>query len=118
MASGATPGLCVEYRVSPAIPPASNFRRDADNIRRGQRSRNVPLILNVLCLDEYIPAGTYIIDTHPEPPPGQVYRALLMRTEDASHPACVAFKCGTSTTAVSCRRRNRWKRPSANRKVS
>ena len=92
MASGATPGLCVEYRVSPAIPPASNFRRDADNIRRGQRSRNVPLILNVLCLDEYIPAGTYIIDTHPEPPPGQVYRALLMRTEDASHPACVAFK--------------------------
>jgi hypothetical protein len=92
LASGATPGLCVEYQVNPAIPPAGNFRHDADNIRRGHRSRNVPLILNVLCLDGYIPAGTYIIDTHPEPPPGQVYRALLMRTEDPSHPACVAFK--------------------------
>ena len=92
LASGATPGLCVEYQVSPALPPAGNFKYDADRIRRGQRSRNVPLILNVLCLDGYIPAGTYIIDTHPEPPPGQVYRALLMRTEDPSHPACVAFK--------------------------
>ena len=119
LASGATPGLCVEYQVSPAIPPASNFRYDADHIRRGQRSRNVPLILNVLCLDGYIPAGTYIIDTHPEPPPSQVYRALLMRTEDPSHPACVAFKRDTSTTrSSSAERPNRWKRRSANRRVS
>ncbi len=42
------------------------------------------MILNVLCLDGYILAGRYTIDTHPEPPPGQVYRP--------SHPRCEAFK--------------------------
>jgi hypothetical protein len=36
--------------------------------------------------------GHHIIDTHPEPPPGQVYRALLMKTEDPNHPDCVGFK--------------------------
>jgi len=52
----------------------------------------VRLILNVLCQDGYIPAGQYIIDTHPEPPPGQVYRALLIETGDPNHPKCKAFK--------------------------
>ena len=82
----------------PGVPgqpgPAAGFsaRQEADRIRRGHRTRNVGLILNVLCLDGYIPAGSYIIDTHPEPPPGQVYRALLIETGDPNHPRCVAFK--------------------------
>ena len=66
--------------------------QEADRIRRGHRTRNVALILNVLCIDGYIPAGQYIIDTHPEPPPGQVYRALLIETGDPNDPRCVAFK--------------------------
>jgi hypothetical protein len=92
VASGATPGMCPEYLVSPALPPALSARQEADRIRQGRRNRNVPLILNVLCLDGYIPAGQYIIDTHPEPPPGQVYRALLIETGDPNHPRCVAFR--------------------------
>ena len=92
MAAGATPGMCVEYLVNPALPPARNAAEDADRIRRGHRTRNVGLILNVLCIDGYIPAGKYIIDTHLEPPPAQVYRALLLQTGDPTHPECVAFR--------------------------
>jgi len=92
LAAGATPGMCPEYLVSPALPPAFGATQEADRIRRGHRSRNVPLILNVLCADGFIPAGRYTIDTHPEPPPGQVYRALLIETGDPNHSRCVAFK--------------------------
>jgi hypothetical protein len=92
LAAGATPGMCPEYLVSPALPPAFGATHEADRIRRGHRSRNVPLILNVLCADGFIPAGRYTIDTHPEPPPAQVYRALLMKTGDPDHPECVAFR--------------------------
>jgi hypothetical protein len=84
--------MCPEYRVNPTLPPAWSARQEADRIRRGQRSRNVALILNVLCADGCIPAGQYIIDTHPEPPPAQTYRVLLMKTGDPSHPDCVAFR--------------------------
>ena len=92
LAAGATPGMCPEYLVSPALPPACLTSQEADRIRHGHRSRNVPLILNALCADGFIPAGRYIIDTHPEPPPGQVYRALLIETGDPNDPRCVAFK--------------------------
>ena len=92
LAVGATPGICPEYRVSPGLPPALSAQQEANRIRRGKRTRNVALILNVLCLDGYIPAGQYTIDTHPEPPPGQVYRTLLIETGDPAHPRCVAFK--------------------------
>jgi len=92
LATGATPGMCPEYLVSPTLPPAISAQQEADRIRRGKRTRNVALILNVLCLDGYIPAGQYTIDTHPAPPPGQVYRALLIETGDPAHPRCVAFK--------------------------
>ena len=91
-ATGATPGMCPEYHVSPALPATYPATQEADRIRRGQRTGNVPLILNVLCLDGYIPAGRYTIDTHPDPPPGQVYRALLIDTGDPNHPRCAAFR--------------------------
>ncbi len=92
LAAGVTPGMCPEYLVGPALPPAMSARQEADRIRQGRRSRNVGLILNVLCLDGYIPGGRYTVDTHPEPPPGQVYRALLIETGDPNHPRCAAFK--------------------------
>ena len=91
-ATGTTPGLCPEYQVDPALPQAASAKDAADRIRRGHRSKNVALILNVLCLDGYIPAGKYTIDTHPEPAPIPVYRDLLMSTEDPNHPECVAFR--------------------------
>jgi len=92
LAAGVTPGMCPEYLVSPALPPAMSARQEADRIRQGRRTRNVGLILNVLCLDGFIPAGRYTIDTHPAPPPGQVYRTLLIETGDPNHPRCAEFK--------------------------
>ncbi len=66
MASGAAPGLVPEYVVRPKLPPSSDSERQADVIRAGRRTRNVALILNVLCLDGFIPPGKYISDTRPE----------------------------------------------------
>ena len=91
-ATGAGPGLVPEYAVSPALPPALDAARQAEAIRAGRRTQNVSLILNVLCIDGYIPAGKYIIDTRPEPSPAQVYQTLLIETGDPNHLRCVAFK--------------------------
>ncbi len=91
-ASGACPGLVPEYAVSPTLPPSSDAQRQADAIRTGRRTRNVSLILNVLCVDGYIPAGKYIIDTRPEPPSIDQYRALLRRTGTPESEECRAFR--------------------------
>ena len=50
------------------------------------------LILNVLCIDGYIPAGKYIIDTRPEPTPIEQYRALLRKTGTPESEECRAFR--------------------------
>jgi hypothetical protein len=52
----------------------------------------VCLILNVLCLDGYVPAGKYIIDTRPEPSPIDQYRALLRKTGTPESQECIAFR--------------------------
>jgi hypothetical protein len=85
-------GMCPEFIVTGALPPASNARQQADNIRRGRRTKNLQLILNVLCLDGFIPTGKYIIDTRPGPPPVSVYTDLLNEHGDPDHPECVAFR--------------------------
>jgi len=92
LASGAVPGLVPEYAVSPTLPPSEDARRRADAIRAGRRTRDVPLILNVLCMDGLIPAGKYIIDTRPEPPPIDQYRALLRRIGTPGSEECRAFR--------------------------
>ena len=51
LASGAAPGLVPEYAVRPILPPAEDAQRRADAIRTGRRTRDVPLIFTVLCLD-------------------------------------------------------------------
>ena len=83
LASGAAPGLVPEYAVSPTLPSAEDARRRADAIRAGRRTRDVPLILNVLCLDGCIPAGKYIIDTRPEPAIIDQYRLRVAADRDA-----------------------------------
>ncbi len=50
------------------------------------------LILNVLCIDGYIPPGKYIIDTRPETPPIDQYRALLRQTGTPESEECSAFR--------------------------
>lgn len=91
-ATGAGPGLVPEYAVSPTLPPAQDTARQADAIRTGRRTQNVGLILNVLCFDGFIPAGKYIIDTRPEPPPIDQYRSLLRQTGSPESKECRAFR--------------------------
>jgi hypothetical protein len=43
--------------VNPILPPCNDIQRQADVIRADQRTHNASLILNVFCLDGYIPAG-------------------------------------------------------------
>jgi len=91
-ATGAGPGLVPEYVVDPKLPPAHDAQRQADAIRAGHRTQNVGLVLTVLCLDKFIPAGRYIIDTRPEPSVLNQYRALLQRTGTPESPECAAFR--------------------------
>lgn len=92
LASGAVPGLVPEYAVSRTLPPSEDARRRADAIRTGRRTQNVGLILNVLCLDGFIPAGKYIIDTRPETQPIEHYKALLRKTGNPLSADCIAFR--------------------------
>jgi hypothetical protein len=91
LASGAAPGLVPEYAVSTTLPPSEDARRRTDAIRAGRRTHDVALILNVLCLDGYIPAGKYIIDTRMEQSPINQYRTLLRKTGTPESEECRAF---------------------------
>lgn len=92
LAAGAASGLCPEYAVQAAMPPAADAPERANRIRAGQWTKNVNLILNVLCIDGFIPAGRYIIDTHKQPDPIDAYKALLRRTLDPLHAEYIQFK--------------------------
>lgn len=92
MATGATNGLCPEFRVTGRLPPAHNIQQQVNSIRRGRRTRNLGMILNVLCMDGFIPVGKYVIDTHKKPDPIATYTNLLNETRDPDHPECVAFR--------------------------
>jgi len=92
LASGAIAGMVPEYNISPNLPAALTAVDHADAIRAGRRTRNVQLILTVLCHDGYIPAGRYIIDTRPEISPAEQYRGLLQKTGTPDAPECIAFR--------------------------
>ena len=62
------------------------------DLRLGQRTRNLVLIINLLVADGYIPAGKYIIDTHKRPDPTNVYHDLLLQTRDPLAVECLRFK--------------------------
>lgn len=91
-ATGTAPGQTPEYRVKAAIPDCTDGLRRADALRSGRRSRDVALILNVLCLDGYIPAGHYLVDTRPEPTPLTIYQSLLQQTGTPDAKECRAFR--------------------------
>jgi len=77
--------------VAPSLPPSEDAQRRADAIRSGRRTRDVPLILTVLCADGYIPAGQHIFDTRPETPPIEHYKALLRKTVSPLSAECIAY---------------------------
>jgi len=92
MASDTAPGLVPEYRVGTPLPPGGDAARRATMLRSGRRTREVALILSVLCTDGYIPAGKYIVDTRPETPPLEIYKALLRQTGTPESKECREFR--------------------------
>ena len=98
LAAGLTQGECPEYIVQAALPASITCVRQAADIRQGRRTKNVALLLNVLCIDGFIPAGKYIIDTHVRPMPIDVYTSLVKARLAAydldclQDPQIVAFK--------------------------
>jgi len=85
-------GICPEYTVQAALPPSQDAYDRAHSIRNGQLTKNVSLILNVLCVDGFIPAGRYIIDTREKTDPIDTYKALLRKTLNPLHPDCIQHK--------------------------
>jgi hypothetical protein len=90
-ASGAVPGLVPEYQIGPDLPPSGDAAGRAESVRNGKRT-HVPLMLTVLCRDGYIPAGKYLIDTRPETPPIETYKALLRQTGTPESNECRDFR--------------------------
>jgi hypothetical protein len=91
-ATGFAPGLIPEYAVTGELPPAWESKNKAERIRHGQRTSDMLLILNVLCLDGFIPAGRYMVDTKPRRPAIDVYQALLEKHRDPQARECVQFR--------------------------
>jgi hypothetical protein len=87
-----TAGMTPEYAIRAQLPSTHDAQQRAESIRRGERTTNVSLILTVLCLDGFIPEGTYIIDTRIPTPPIDVYRALLEETRDVYDPRCIEYR--------------------------
>ncbi|MEN6406083.1 MAG: hypothetical protein ABFC77_06380 [Thermoguttaceae bacterium] len=92
MATGTATGMAPEYVVNGLKGVGSEIERQANAIRSGRRSRNVLLILNVLCEDGYIPAGRYVVSTKHETTPLEVYKALLRQTETPESKECREFR--------------------------
>lgn len=90
-AASTSQGIAVDYTVNGQLDSIA-WERRAGDLRRGQRTRDVVLILNVLAHDGYIPRGQYTISTRKLPDPTNEYRALLQRIGDPQAPECIRFK--------------------------
>lgn len=66
IATGQVAGMMIEYQVDGVIMSDAWAER-AHELRCGTRTRDVRLILTVLCCDGFIPAGKYVIDTTAPP---------------------------------------------------
>jgi len=89
---GVSHGECPEFLVTGRLPAASNIDQQIDNIKRGRRTRNLSLILNLLCKEGFIIAGLYVIDTRKAREPINEYADLLSKHEDPEHQECMAFR--------------------------
>ncbi len=92
LATGSRFGMIPEYTVTGNLPAAPNIQQIVDNIRRGRRTRKLGLILDLLCSDGFIPAGTYLIDMTEEVQPIKRYAELLHNTQDSLHEMCIALR--------------------------
>lgn len=63
LATGLVAGQCPEFNVTGTLD-SDAWRQRAHELRCGMKTRSVSLILTVLAMDGFIPAGKYVIDTH------------------------------------------------------
>ena len=81
-----------EFIVTGILPDTPNIWQQVDSIRRGQRERNLGLILNLLCKDGFIPVGKYVIDMSVGESPLDQYRTALYHTSDPLDVRCMKIK--------------------------
>lgn len=90
--TGARAGMTPEFTVTGILPDTPNLWQQIDNIRRGHLRSKLDMILNLLCRDGFIPAGKYIIDMTPGPPPLDEYRNALHQSGDPQGVECMRIK--------------------------
>ena len=91
-ATGAKGAMTPEINVTGTLPEMANICQLVDNIRMGRHTRNLGLIMDLLCQDGFIPAGKYIIDMTEIKTPVETYADLLNDLQDCLHPKCIQFK--------------------------
>jgi hypothetical protein len=91
MAAGVGQGVGVDYRIKGVLESLA-WEQRAQDLRKGRRTKDVPLILNVLAIDGYVPTGLYTISTHPIPNPIDTYTFMLRSCGNPLAPECIAFK--------------------------
>lgn len=89
---GVVHGVYPEFLVTGRMPSIANIDQQIENIKRGRRTRNLGLILDLLCKEGFIIAGKYVIDTKKAREPINEYTDLLGKHEDPEHQECVAFR--------------------------
>ena len=91
-ATGARGAMTPEFAVTGVLPPANNMPQQVYDIRCGFGTRNLGLILDILCLDGFIQPGIYVIDMTEEGNPIEEYRKVLNDSHDLLDPRCLKIK--------------------------
>ncbi len=91
-ATGARGAMTPEFAVTGVLPPANNMGQQVFDIRCGFSTRNLGLILNVLCIDGFIHPGIYVIDMTEDRMPIEEYRKVLNDSHDLLDPRCLKIK--------------------------
>ena len=91
-ATGARADMAPEFIITGIPPTLNNLKQQMDNIRRGRKTRSVGLILNVLCIDGFIPVGKYVIDMTERVKPLDKYRKALYQTQDPLSDECLKIR--------------------------
>ena len=90
--TGAKGAMTPEFTVIGILPSANNIEQQVFDIRCGFSTRNLGLILNILCLDGFILPGIYVIDMSAEDNPVEEYRKILNGSHDLLDPRCLKIK--------------------------
>lgn len=91
-ATGARGDMSPEFLVTGVLPPANNIRQQVENIRRGHETRRLGLILDILCMDGFIPNGIYVIDIERHESPLEEYLRIVNETHDKDDHRCIELR--------------------------